>query len=120
MTQAPSLTATLMAARSAQGLSFADPGAAMGRDELLIALLFHSQSTASEPEAPQRIDWPGLDPSMGSVLKADPTKGCLDPVIPTDPSIYCFYKMIQEYEIALKDVIQSHATMKSRAPWISV
>jgi cyanate lyase len=82
MTQAPSLTATLMAARPAQGLSFADPGAAMGSDEVSIASLFHRQSTASEQEAPQRIEWLELDPSTGSALQADPTKGCLDPVIP--------------------------------------
>ena len=37
-----------------------------------------------------------------------PTKGSLDPVIPTDPLIYCFYEIMQVYGMPLKDVIQEH------------
>ena len=41
------ITATLMAAKKAKGLSFADLEASLGRDEVLIASLFYGQSTAS-------------------------------------------------------------------------
>ncbi|MEY4359223.1 MAG: cyanase [Cyanobacteriota bacterium] len=106
MTQASSLTATLMAAKRAKGLSFADLEAAMGRDEVWIASLFYGQSTASVEEAQQLTTLLGLDGSIAEALQTYPTKGCLDPVIPTDPLIYRFYEIIQVYGMALKDVIQ--------------
>ena len=100
------LTATLMAAKRAKGLSFADLEQAMGRDEVWIASLFYGQSTASPEEARQLSDLLELDPATCEALQAYPTKGCLDPVIPTDPLIYRFYEIIQVYGMALKDVIQ--------------
>ena len=106
MASASSLTATLMAAKRAKGLSFADLEQAMGRDEVWIASLFYGQSTASPEEARQLSDLLELDPATCEALQAYPTKGCLDPVIPTDPLIYRFYEIIQVYGMALKDVIQ--------------
>jgi cyanate lyase len=100
------LTATLMAAKRAKGLSFADLEQAMGRDEVWIASLFYGQSTASPEEARLLSDLLELDPATCEALQAYPTKGCLDPVIPTDPLIYRFYEIIQVYGMALKDVIQ--------------
>ena len=41
-----------------------------------------------------------------TALQAYPTKGGLDPVIPTDPLIYRFYEIMQVYGMPLKDVIQ--------------
>jgi cyanate lyase len=106
MASASSLTATLMAAKRAKGLSFADLEQAMGRDEVWIASLFYGQSTASPEEARQLSDLLELDPATCEALQAYPTKGCLDPLIPTDPLIYRFYEIIQVYGMALKDVIQ--------------
>ena len=103
---ASSLTATLMAAKRAKGLSFADLEREMGRDEVWIASLFYGQSTASPEEAKQLSDLLELDPSTCEALQAYPVKGCLDPVIPTDPLIYRFYEIIHVYGMALKDVIQ--------------
>ena len=95
-----------MAAKRAKGLSFADLEQAMGRDEVWIASLFYGQSTASPEEAQQLSNLLGLDPATCEALQAYPTKGCLDPVIPTDPLIYRFYEIIQVYGMPLKDVIQ--------------
>ena len=103
---ASSLTATLMAAKRAKGLSFADLEREMGRDEVWIASLFYGQSTASPEEARQLADLLELDSSTCEALQAYPVKGCLDPVIPTDPLIYRFYEIIQVYGMPLKDVIQ--------------
>jgi cyanate lyase len=100
------MTAVLMAAKRAKGLSFADLEAALGRDEVWIASLFYGQSTASVEEAQQLTTLLGLDGEIAHALQAYPTKGCLDPVIPTDPLIYRFYEIIQVYGMALKDVIQ--------------
>ena len=103
---ASSLTATLMAAKRAKGLSFADLEREMGRDEVWIASLFYGQSTASPEEARQLADLLELDSSTCEALQAYPVKGCLDPVIPTDPLIYRFYEIIQVYGMPLKDIIQ--------------
>ena len=46
-----SMTASLMAAKKAKGLSFADLESAMGLDEVWIASLFYGQATASKEEA---------------------------------------------------------------------
>ncbi len=106
MTPGSALTATLMAAKRAKGLSFADLEREMGRDEVWIASLFYGQSTASPEEAKQLSDLLELDPSTCEALQVYPVKGCLDPVIPTDPLIYRFYEIIQVYGMPLKDVIQ--------------
>ena len=106
MTPGSALTATLMAAKRAKGLSFADLEREMGRDEVWIASLFYGQSTASPEEARQLADLLELDSSTCEALQAYPVKGCLDPVIPTDPLIYRFYEIIQVYGMPLKDVIQ--------------
>ena len=100
------VTATLMAAKKAKGMSFADLEAALGLDEVWIASLFYGQATASQQEAEKLADLLSLDPAITSALQEYPTKGSLDPVIPTDPLIYRFYEIMQVYGMPLKDVIQ--------------
>jgi len=101
-----SVTAALMAAKRSKGLSFADLETALGRDEVWIASLFYGQSTASAEEANRLAELLDLDPAVVDALQTYPTKGCLDPVIPTDPLLYRFYEILQVYGMALKDVIQ--------------
>ncbi|NQV10402.1 MAG: cyanase [Cyanobacteria bacterium] len=101
-----SLTATLMAAKKSKGLSFADLESALGLDEVWIASLFYGQAAASAAEAEQLAGLLDLAPEITEALQAYPTKGCLDPVLPTDPLIYRFYEIMQVYGLPLKDVIQ--------------
>ena len=103
-----SLTATLMAAKKAKGMSFADLETAMGLDEVWIASLFYGQAAASKDEAEKLANLLSLDSETTSALQEFPTKGSLDPVIPTDPLIYRFYEIMQVYGMPLKDVIQEH------------
>ncbi|MEX1323536.1 MAG: cyanase [Synechococcaceae cyanobacterium] len=100
------LSPTLLAAKRAKGLSVADLETLLGRDEVWVASLFYGQSTASPEEAEQLITALGLDPTLKSDLQTPPVKGCLDPVVPTDPLIYRFYEIMQVYGLPLKDVIQ--------------
>ena len=104
---APStVTATLMAAKKAKGLSFAKLEEMLGRDEVWIASLFYGQASASAEEASKLAEILDLDPATSEALQAYPTKGSLDPVIPTDPLIYRFYEIMQVYGMPMKDVIQ--------------
>ena len=102
------VTATLMAAKKAKGMSFADLEAALGLDEVWVASLFYGQATASKEEAEKLAELLSLDPAITEALQEFPTKGSLDPVIPTDPLIYRFYEIMQVYGMPLKDVIQEH------------
>ena len=103
-----SVTASLMSAKKAKGLSFADLESAMGLDEVWIASLFYGQATASKEEAEKLAVLLSLDASTTSAIQEFPVKGSLDPVIPTDPLIYRFYEIMQVYGLPLKDVIQEH------------
>ena len=103
-----SVTASLMAAKKAKGLSFADLESAMGLDEVWIASLFYGQATASKEEAEKLAVLLSLDTASTAALQEFPVKGSLDPVIPTDPLIYRFYEIMQVYGMPLKDVIQEH------------
>lgn len=101
-----SLSCTLLQAKRAVGISFAELETLLGRDEVWIASLLYGQATASSDEADKLIDALKLDPAIKADLMAPPVKGCLDPVIPTDPLIYRFYEIMQVYGLPLKDVIQ--------------
>ena len=103
-----SVTASLMAAKKAKGISFADLESAMGLDEVWIASLFYGQATASKEEAEKLAVLLSLDTATTAALQEFPVKGSLDPVIPTDPLIYRFYEIMQVYGMPLKDVIQEH------------
>ena len=103
-----SVTESLMAAKKAKGLSFADLESAMGLDEVWIASLFYGQATASKEEAEKLAGLLPLDAATTTALQEFPVKGSLDPVIPTDPLIYRFYEIMQVYGMPLKDVIQEH------------
>ena len=96
----------LLNAKKKKGLSFSDLESILERDEVWIASLFYGQSTASSEEAEKIISTLNLDPQIKEDLMTPPVKGCLDPVVPTDPLIYRFYEIMQVYGIPLKDVIQ--------------
>jgi len=88
------LTASLMAAKKAKVMSFADLEAALGLDEVWITSLFYGQATASADEAEKLASLLSLDPAITAAIQEFPTKGSLEPVIPTDPLIYRFYEIV--------------------------
>ena len=101
----PAMTRTLLAAKKTKGLTFADLGTVMDRDEVWVAALCYRQATASPEEAQKLVAALGLAPEMAQELSEFPTKG-LGPVVPTDPLIYRLYEIMQVYGLPLKAVIQ--------------
>ncbi len=99
------ITATLLAAKKAKGVTFAELEASLGRDEVWIAAVFYGQASASLEEAEKIAALLGLEPHMTEALTDYPVKGSLDPVIPTDPLIYRFYEIMQVYGMPMKAVI---------------
>lgn len=100
------ITEKLFAAKKAKNLSFTDLEKILGRDEVWISAVFYRQASASEDEATKLIEALGLEAKMAVELTDFPVKGCLDPVIPTDPLIYRFYEIMQVYGMPMKAVIQ--------------
>jgi cyanate lyase len=101
----PEITRKLLAAKKANGLTFADLEEIIGRDEVWISAVIYRQASASEDEASKLISALGLEPSLAEELTDFPLKGSLEPVIPTDPLIYRFYEIMQVYGMPLKAVI---------------
>ena len=102
----PKFTQVLLKAKKEKNLTFEDLGELIDRDEVWIASLFYGQATASEEEANTLISTLDLQSELKDQLTTPPVKGCLDPVIPTDPLIYRFYEIMQVYGLPMKDVIQ--------------
>ena len=102
----PSFTKVLLKAKKEKKLSFEDLGKLISRDEVWVASLFYGQATASQGEANILISALDLQSEIEDQLTTPPVKGCLDPVVPTDPLIYRFYEIMQVYGLPMKDVIQ--------------
>ena len=99
------VTESLLAAKKAAGLTFADLEAKVGCDEVWIASVIYRQASASEEEATKIIEAIGADSSYIEALMECPIKGSLDPVVPTDPLIYRFYEIMQVYGMPVKAVV---------------
>jgi cyanate lyase len=99
------ISATLLAAKKAKGLTFAELEARLERDEVWIAAVFYGQASASPEEAEKIVSALGLGPEIAEALTDYPVKGALDPIIPTDPLIYRFYEIMQVYGMPMKAVI---------------
>ncbi|MEM9007083.1 MAG: cyanase [Cyanobacteria bacterium P01_F01_bin.86] len=99
------VTAKLLAAKKAAGLTFADLEAKVGCDEVWIASVIYRQASASQEEATKIVEAIGADASFIEELMECPVKGSLEPVIPTDPLIYRFYEIMQVYGMPVKTVV---------------
>lgn len=100
----PEVTKTLLKAKKRKGLTFANLGEAIGRDEVWIASLFYRQASASQEEAMKLATALDLDADVVEPLTECPTKG-LGPVVPTDPLIYRLYEVMQVYGAPVKAVV---------------
>jgi cyanate lyase len=100
----PAITKTLLAAKAAKGLSFADLEKIVERDEVWIAAVIYRQASASHDEASKLLLALGIDQTYIQELTEFPLKGT-GTVVPTDPLIYRFYEIMQVYGMALKSVI---------------
>ena len=100
----PEVTEQLLSAKKQKGLSFADLGKRVGRNEVWVAALFYRQASASPEEAKELLSALDLEDELAEALTAFPGKG-LGPVVPVDPLIYRFYEIMQVYGMPMKAVI---------------
>lgn len=99
------LTQLVLSAKQAKNLSWQAiaEGSGCSREFVTAALLGqHPLPEATAEVVGQRL---GLDAEQISLLKAIPLRGSFPDGLPTDPTIYRFYEMIQVYGTTLKSIV---------------
>lgn len=100
------MTATLLAAKSASGLSFEDLASWLGRDEVAVAAIFFGQARASDDDV--RALASVLELSIDELLPLKdnfPMRGVAAAMPPKEPLIYRLYEIVQTYGMAYKAVL---------------
>ncbi|MGI0493772.1 cyanase [Alkalinema pantanalense CENA528] len=103
-TELSAITVTLLDAKKAKGITFAELEQAIGRDEVWLAAVIYRQASASADEASKLLHLLGLSEDLVPELTASSVKG-LGPIVPTDPLIYRFYEIMQVYGMPMKEII---------------
>src|ERR1700743_3325414 len=96
--------------KTARGVSWARLGEAVGAAVpwTVSALLGQQPMTADQAEAALSLLHLHLTEAWDDLLaapQAQPTRGALDAPVPTDPTIYRFYEIVQVYGPTIKELI---------------
>jgi cyanate lyase len=101
------LTTQILAAKSRLGLTWATIASTLGTNSPVVytaALL--GQFPLTPDEATRVIALLELDPVVAPLLTAIPSRGEGIPMPPTDPLIYRFYELVQNYGPTWKQLIE--------------
>ena len=100
-----SLTELILMTKARKNLSFAQIAEGTGLSEAFVAAALLGQHPL--PAEAARIVGDKLDMNDEAVafLQIIPMRGCIEDCVPTDPTMYRFYEMLQVYGTALKALI---------------
>ena len=99
------VTEQVMAARLAQGLSWQALAESIDRPALWTTAALLGQHPIPADEARTLVRLLGLPDECVAVLATVPMRGGLPTAVPTDPTIYRFYEVLQVYGPALKELL---------------
>jgi cyanate lyase len=99
------ITQQIIAARLARGLTWQQLADAIGKPVVWTTAALLGQHPIPSEQARTLVDNLGLDASVVPVLAAVPMRGGLPTAVPTDPTIYRFYEVLQVYGGAIKELI---------------
>ena len=99
------VTEQVMAARLAQGLSWQELADSIDRPVVWTTAALLGQHPIATEDARTLVSLLGLPDDCIAVLASVPMRGGLPTAIPTDPTIYRFYEILQVYGPALKEVL---------------
>ena len=102
----PEITETILRAKSAKNLTFAELADKVGCNPVFLAAACYRQASLSHEQAVKLLEALGLGQDYLPDLTNFPVKGGLMPTVPVDPLLYRFYEIMQVYGLPLKDVIQ--------------
>ncbi len=99
------ITQQIVAARLAKGLTWQQLADAIGKPVVWTTAALLGQHPIPPEQARTLVEHLGLDASVVPVLAAVPMRGGLPTAVPTDPTIYRFYEVLQVYGGAIKELI---------------
>jgi cyanate lyase len=99
------ITAEIIAARLAKGLTYKQLADAIHRPVVWTTAALLGQHPIPVKSGKVLVEMLGLDEAVVPVLAAVPMRGGLPTAVPTDPTIYRFYEMLQVYGGAIKELI---------------
>ena len=99
------VTAQILAAKRAKGLSFTRIAQDLGADRVWSTAALHGQHPLTAEQSARLIELLDLPPEVADVLQEVPTRGSFASLPPADPTIYRLYEVLQVYGPALKALI---------------
>jgi cyanate lyase len=99
------LTETIIDAKARKDLSFAQVSDGTGLSEVFVTAALLGQHPLPADAAKVVGDKLGLDADAVRLLQAIPMRGSIDDRVPTDPTMYRFYEMLQVYGTTLKALV---------------
>lgn len=99
------LAAMAVATKTRKNLSWQQIADAAGYSVAFVTAAVLGQHALPEPAAKAVADLLDLDQDAEQLLQTIPTRGSIPGGVPTDPTIYRFYEMIQTYGTTLKALI---------------
>lgn len=99
------VTALVLEAKRARGLSFADLAGRLGADRVRLTAALLGQHPLAAEQAAQLAELLQLPQDAAAALEEIPLRGSLDAVPPMDPTIYRFQEIIEVYGTTLKALI---------------
>ena len=99
------LTDVILLAKARKDLSFAQITDGTGLSEAFVTAALLGQHPLPRSAAEVVGDTLGLDADAVALLQTVPLRGSIDNRVPTDPTIYRFYEMLQVYGTTLKALV---------------
>ncbi|WP_039054749.1 cyanase [Enterobacter sp. Bisph1] len=99
------LTDTLLLAKARKDLTFAQIAEPTGLSEAFVTAALLGQHPLPASAAQSVADTLDLDADAVALLQTIPLRGSIGNGVPTDPTIYRFYEMIQVYGTTLKALV---------------
>jgi cyanate lyase len=98
-------TQEIVEAMAARDITFGEVAGKLNRPKVWTAAALLGQHPFEERDADAVVELLGLSNGAASVLRMVPTRGALEDPVPTDPTIYRLYEVLQVYGPALKALI---------------
>ena len=99
------ITEQIIVARLQKGLTWQQLADAIGKPVVWTTAALLGQHPIPAESARMLVEMLGIDESAVAVLASVPMRGGLPTAVPTDPTIYRFYEVLQVYGGAIKELI---------------
>jgi cyanate lyase len=97
--------AQVCAAKVQLGVTWAQLAEVVGRPVAWVTSALLGQQPMTEAEARAAASRLELDDDVRQALQVQPTRGALESAVPTDPTMYRFYEVLQVYGPTIKELI---------------